>query len=335
MRRKARQKLSLVWLVQGLDGAVFERAFQKVGVDIEVTNIPLADMLPLTLNRLNGLKKLLKEKSLTRSVIFCPGTIELFLKEADYMLLFSAYRSWYSRKTMGVIPHLWTPLGMPQSTSHLEWKNKPPLRIGFMGRSHSASRLGKMVLRSPHWMKKRFLRGTHLKYPKLMALLGQVGLPLTNINSFARVEALDALKAKRSDYNEIELDLVERKDFKASSSLFDEYSNHLQRNTYIVCPRGTENYSFRIYEALSSGRIPVIIDTDIVLPEQIDWESLAIVVPYDSLGRTYDIILNDYKLRSTEEFLERQRKAFSTMLSLRTMSWVTDVAGKLLSDGLG
>ena len=48
MRREARRKLSLVWLVQGLDGAVFERAFQKAGVDIEVTNIPLADMLPLT-----------------------------------------------------------------------------------------------------------------------------------------------------------------------------------------------------------------------------------------------------------------------------------------------
>jgi hypothetical protein len=109
----------------------------------------------------------------------------------------------------------------------------------------------------------------------------------------------------------------------------------LQRNTYIVCPRGTENYSFRIYEALNSGRIPVIIDTDIVLPEQIDWRRLAIVVPYDSLKRIYDIILNDYELRSTEEFLERQQKAFSTMLSLRTMSWVTDVADKLLSDGLG
>jgi hypothetical protein len=168
-----------------------------------------------------------------------------------------------------------------------------------------------------------------------MALLSQVGLPLTNINSFARVETLDALKTKRSDHNEVELDLVERKDFKASSYLFDEYSSHLQRNTYIVCPRGTENYSFRIYEALSSGRIPVIIDTDIVLPEQIDWQSLAIVVPYDSLERIYDIILSDYESRSTEEFLERQQKAFSTMLSLRAMSWVTDVTDKLLSAGLG
>ena len=84
-----------------------------------------------------------------------------------------------------------------------------------------------------------------------------------------------------------------KESIQGSGVLFDEYSRHLERNTYVVCPRGTENYSFRIYEALNFGRIPVIIDTDIVLPQQIDWQQSAIVVPYGSLERIYDIILND------------------------------------------
>jgi hypothetical protein len=53
--------------------------------------------------------------------------------------------------------------------------------------------------------------------------------------------------------------------------------------TYVVCPRGTENYSFRIYEALGRGKIPVIIDTDMVLPKEIDWDHLSIRIPYESL----------------------------------------------------
>ena len=93
--------------------------------------------------------------------------------------------------------------------------------------------------------------------------------------------------------------------------------------TYVICPRGIENFSFRVYEALKYGRIPVIIDTEMVLPTEIDWDQVAIRIPYDRLNDLYDIILNDYCSRSADEFIERQRIAFSTMIELESMTWLT------------
>jgi hypothetical protein len=93
--------------------------------------------------------------------------------------------------------------------------------------------------------------------------------------------------------------------------------------TYIICPRGIENFSFRVYEALKYGRIPVIIDTEMVLPTEIDWGQVAIRIPYDRLNDVYDIILNDYRSRSADEFIMRQRAAFSTMSELESMRWLT------------
>ena len=49
----------------------------------------------------------------------------------------------------------------------------------------------------------------------------------------------------------------------------------------VLCCRGAGNFSYRLYEVLSCGRIPVIIDTDILLPcdNVIDWNKFIITTP--------------------------------------------------------
>ena len=132
--------------------------------------------------------------------------------------------------------------------------------------------------------------------------------------------------AKSQDRNvAADFDIVERQSFEGTEQEICEYKKHLKENTYIICARGSENYSFRLYETLNYGRIPVIVDTEMVLPKEINWERLSIVVPYNgykSLEGIYDAILRDYESRSANEFFLRQREAFSAVTELRTMHWV-------------
>ena len=57
-----------------------------------------------------------------------------------------------------------------------------------------------------------------------------------------------------------------------------EYIQNMVDSDYVLCCRGSGNYSFRLYETLSMGRIPIIIDTDNVYPcaESIDWTDLGV-----------------------------------------------------------
>ena len=286
---------------EGLDvAAIFEPALQNMKFDVEIVRIPHFFLSDLTNDRLFSLKKLLKKKSSDAFVIFFPDTAELFLQEADLMLVFSAYRSWFSQNTMRVIPHMWTPVGLPENVKELTWTEKPPIQIGFMGRSHETSTLANVVLKSPTWIKDWLLQGRFLQYPKLIAQLNEFGISTQFINTFSRIETIKSLRAKGRNYN-IAVDFAiveERHNFvRTEHEMKKDYKNHLKKNTYIICPRGSENYSFRIYEALNFGRIPVILDTDVVLPKEINWDRLSIIVPYKSMQGLYDAIVQDYEFQ--------------------------------------
>ena len=155
-------KLCLVCLVhnntsKGPDvTSVIVQALQKANIDVEVVRLPYFFISALTTERLRGLKKLLKDKSQDRFVVFSPDTTELFLTEPNFTIMFSAYRSWYDENIMEVIPHLWTPVRMPSTIDHLLWTAKPDLRIGFMGSTHATSRIANLLLKFPAWTKTWF-----------------------------------------------------------------------------------------------------------------------------------------------------------------------------------
>ena len=71
-----------------------------------------------------------------------------------------------------------------------------------------------------------------------------------------------------------------------------EFVENLRRSDYVLCARGGGNFSYRLYEALSAGRIPLFVDTDCVLPfeDEIDWRSLCVWVDERDVARVADAV---------------------------------------------
>lgn len=72
-----------------------------------------------------------------------------------------------------------------------------------------------------------------------------------------------------------------------------EYVEHMMRNDYIFCPRGAGNYSTRLFETVAAGRIPILIDTHLVMPfaDVIPWQEIAVWVPISEIDRLDEKVL--------------------------------------------
>lgn len=309
--------------------------FLKIGIDSSAIRVPNLYLWEFTTKKIREIKQILKKTTENEFSIFIPNTTELFLKEADFTILFSGYRSWYNADKMRVIPHIWTPNLPVQNEKFQVWDQKPSLNIGFMGKSYTNSKLAKITSTLPKPLKKKLLKGNHLNNIQLLGLSNDLGMSLTYLNSFARVETLKSLMniKEQNGQQAFKVDIAIRNALAGGSNVdkeLKEYVNHMMRNTYILCPRGAENFSYRFYEALSYGRVPVLIDTDVVLPPGINWQELAVIVPYDQISNINKFIEEDYFNKSEAEFLERQKKAIETMENLRQMEWLKDVADVIM-----
>lgn len=107
-----------------------------------------------------------------------------------------------------------------------------------------------------------------------------------------RHEQLQKLHYLHKDTN-----IIERKGFWAPEIpkiiARRQYYENLMSGALTFCSRGGGNFSYRFYEALSFGRIPVLIDTDCELPfeysERIKWEDHIIRINETTfMNMTYD-----------------------------------------------
>jgi hypothetical protein len=99
-----------------------------------------------------------------------------------------------------------------------------------------------------------------------------------------------------------------------------EFVENVLLGDYVLCTRGWGNFSFRLYEILCLGRIPLFVDTDCVLPadDAIDWKSICVWVPEPDLDRLPSLVLSHYDGMSDGEFAEQQRlcrQVWETVLS--------------------
>ena len=88
-----------------------------------------------------------------------------------------------------------------------------------------------------------------------------------------------------------------------------EYVRNIQESDYTLCVRGGGNFSYRLYETLSMGRIPLFVDTDCVLPLDfdIDWREYCLWVDEADIDRIGDRVLEFHESLDDAEFAERQR----------------------------
>ena len=91
------------------------------------------------------------------------------------------------------------------------------------------------------------------------------------------------------------------------------YAEHISACQYTLCVRGAGNYSYRFYETLCLGRIPLFIDSDCVLPfeERTDVRRACVSVALDDVDHLGDRLRAAHDAMSPDEFVERQRNARS------------------------
>jgi hypothetical protein len=91
------------------------------------------------------------------------------------------------------------------------------------------------------------------------------------------------LVSEFEDSSRIRCDFIKRDAFWGGKphdpGLMSDFWNNLMQNPFALAPRGGGNYSMRFYQALSIGRIPVLINTDTTLPfsNLIPWKNFIVL----------------------------------------------------------
>ena len=88
------------------------------------------------------------------------------------------------------------------------------------------------------------------------------------------------------------------------------FNENLKNSEFTFCPRGNGNFSIRFYEALSSGRIPVLIKTDNELPfeKYIDWKEICVVSENEQ--KLVQDIINFHKNKDLIEIQKKCKELF-------------------------
>lgn len=89
-----------------------------------------------------------------------------------------------------------------------------------------------------------------------------------------------------------------------------EYVRSVYASHYSLCVRGAGNWSYRLFETLSAGRIPLLIDTDCALPleGEIDWERHLCRIPVASLNSAANLLMAFHERLGPQGLLEMQRR---------------------------
>ena len=89
-----------------------------------------------------------------------------------------------------------------------------------------------------------------------------------------------------------------------------EYFDNFLGSDYALAVRGFGNFSFRFFEAMSVGRIPVLIDTECILPYDFlhDYRDLCVIVPEGEVGRVGEHIRRFHDGLSDGDFRDLQAR---------------------------
>jgi hypothetical protein len=100
----------------------------------------------------------------------------------------------------------------------------------------------------------------------------------------------------------------------------NEYIKNIFSSEYALVARGAGNFSYRLYEVLSCGRIPVFINTDSVLPfdQVIDWKKYTVWIEEGEIGSIAEKLCTFHRDLSGGEFMQLAkacRKLYEEWLS--------------------
>jgi hypothetical protein len=136
-------------------------------------------------------------------------------------------------------------------------------------------------------------------------------LPIMSLSTQLRWQVLNRLEKEPN----IQTNFIKRKKYKAGARTSDEvkasrreFWDNMLESDYVVCVRGTGNFSARLYETLAMGRIPIFVDTDCILPweKEIAWKELCVWVNANELEQLSQKVLDFHHGLSEDDFIEHQ-----------------------------
>ncbi len=186
--------------------------------------------------------------------------------------------------------------------------------VGFCG----LSRYGSVKQALKAWLKRQGLR-------LLLTFWGDASPRVHASGIFWRTRALSALRQS----NAVETRIIERASYSLHQGSVSgdperiraEYRKNLEASSLALCVRGDANASQRFYEALSAGRVPLLLDTDSALPLEAlaPYEKCMIRVPYTEAMLLPERAAAWNSSQTAASFLEAEREAkalFQTYLRL-------------------
>lgn len=246
-----------------------------------------------------------------RTPIIFPGGIEYRARPGEIVFATSVYRD---RSTATEIS---TPAWLYDLGAKVSTLPKPSLpTVGFVGATQYPGRVNQLLENLP----KSDIILRSLAGNAWFNRTAYLGARLPVARAFRKHTLKETLKSP-----ELKTDFIERnvhyflqsKEYKKRAR--NEYIENLEKNAYILCMRGSENFSYRLYEVMSAGRIPIIIDTNMRLPEleSMNWEDFSVIVPYLEVGKIGKIVAAFHDRLSDDDFAEvcrKSRAAFEELL---------------------
>jgi hypothetical protein len=109
----------------------------------------------------------------------------------------------------------------------------------------------------------------------------------------------------------------------------DEFRRLLARSRFVLCPRGYGSSSFRLFETLKAGRVPVIVADEWLPCTGPDWSAFSLTVREDSV-HTIPALLEQAEGRYAQ-MQQAARRAWAEWFAPevvfhRTVDWCLDLA---------
>lgn len=154
------------------------------------------------------------------------------------------------------------------------------------------------------------LRALKVSIFKLVNLFRKPYLDLTHPVSGTRLRQ-KGIKLL-SDSSDIETNFLIRSSSGGQKINSDTYKLEFWKNMltspYGLCVRGAGNYSARFYEVLAMGRIPLLVNTDCILPQddKINWKKHCVIINKNDLNNIVEKIYDFHNALSKNAFNEIQ-----------------------------
>ncbi len=117
----------------------------------------------------------------------------------------------------------------------------------------------------------------------------------------------------------VKTNFIIRKSFSASAKTISldpvvarkEYRENIINSDFVLTPKGDANFSVRFYEVLTLGRIPILIDTETVLPLEnfIDYSKFILRIKHKDIRKLPELISRFYANLTPDQFADMQKKA--------------------------